>query len=132
MQQIISSLLQIIEKCLHVFLVKCNKYFNYIIREGNELSFLKIRIVQSTFEISIDQSNHIQQKISNTCSKPSKVVPFQLSPFPLDSKIKMELFYSTPITKQEHAVLAQKYNGAYNAWAGVLVHVAGRSRLDLV
>ena len=44
-------------------LLECNKYFSYITREGEELSFLNLRIIQNSYSISIDQSNHITKNI---------------------------------------------------------------------
>ena len=53
------------KKLFDVFLVECNKYFNYTTRDGDRISFLNFRIVQNSIGISIDQLNHIQQKILN-------------------------------------------------------------------
>ena len=39
------------------------KYFAFTCKRGTELSFLNFRIIQSKYGISLDQTNHIQQKV---------------------------------------------------------------------
>ena len=39
------------------------KYFVYTSSKGTELSFLNFRIIQSKYGISLDQTNHIKQKV---------------------------------------------------------------------
>ena len=44
----------------------------------------------------------------------------------------MKLFYYVPLTKKDDEILAKNYNGTYNTWTGVLIHIAGMSRPDVV
>ena len=48
-------------------------------------------------------------------------IPFQSSPFPLDSKFEMKFFSAIPLTYKEFSSI---YNDIYNQWTGVLIHVA--------
>ena len=100
-------------------------------RKGNELSFLNFRIIQSKHGISIDQSNHIKQKILNELFSVTIKVPFKLSHFPFCPKFEMILFASTLLDQYQNFKMTKIYYGSYNHWTGAIIHVAGMSRPDL-
>ena len=52
-------------------------------------------------------------------------IPFQSSPFLLDSKFEMNFFSAIPLIHKEFSSI---YNDIYNQWTGVLIHVAVTSR----
>ena len=73
-------------------LITFHQYFEYTIQTGDKLAFLNYRIIQSKHDVSIDQTNHIQQTILSVYFKDKQNVPFQSSPFPKDPKFEMDLF----------------------------------------
>lgn len=48
------------ESLVDIVFMDFDKYFATIILRGSQLSFLNYRTVQSKYDTSIDQSNHIQ------------------------------------------------------------------------
>ena len=53
------------EELLQELLDKFGDLFSFKVKRGIELQFLNFRIIQSEQGISIDQTNHIIQKIMN-------------------------------------------------------------------
>ena len=87
----------------HILIAEFDKYFSTTVLQGSQLTFLNYRIIQSKYGTSIDQTNHIEQKIlmeyfGNV--EPSSV-PFQSSPFPTNTTFEMELFQALPLSEQE-------------------------------
>ena len=105
--------------------------FSFTMGKGTDLSFLNFRIIQSKHSISIDQSNHIKQKILNEYFLVTINAPFQSSSFPLYPNFKMNIFASTPLDQDQYLKMAKIHHGSYNNWTGAIIHVAGMSRLNL-
>ena len=118
-------------KAVHLLETAFHKYFSFTMRKGSELSFLNFRIIQRKHGISIDQSNHIKQKILDEYFPTPIKVPFQSSPFPLCPKFEMTLFASTPLDQDQHFKMAKIHHGSFNHWTGAIIHIAGMSRPDL-
>ena len=100
-------------------------------RKSSELLFLNFCTIQSKHDISIDQSNHIKQKMLDEYFPTTIKVPFQSSSFPLCQKLEMTLFTSTPLDQDQHFKMAKIHHGSYNQWTGAIIHTAGMSRPDL-
>ena len=94
-------------------------------------NFLNYRITQSSCGTSVDQFNHIRQTMLQVFFPENTTVPFQSSPFPLDTSIEMELFQTTPMLDSDIQIMTEKCNGSYNHWVGALLHIADKSRWDL-
>ncbi len=64
------------------------------------LKFLYLRIIQSPAGTSIDQTQHIQNKILYEYFKdiPSDSIPRQLYPFPIDASFEKKLYEAPPLT----------------------------------
>ena len=69
-----------------------DRYFTYTKRDDTEISFLNFRIIQSEYGISLDQINHILQKVIKPYFPTQEKVPFQSSPFPLANTFEMTIF----------------------------------------
>ena len=68
-----------------------DKYLSTTVLTGSQLTFLNHRVIQSEYGTSIDQTNHIEQKILMTYFgdvKPSSV-PYQSSPFPTNTNLEI-------------------------------------------
>ena len=83
---------------------------------------------QSEYGISIDQTNHILQKLIKTYFTTQEKVLFQSNPFPLANTFEMTLFSSLPLKHEEHMKYAKIYKGSYNHWTCCLIHIAVMSR----
>ena len=118
-------------KAVHLLETAFHKYFSFTMGKGTDLSFLNFRIIQSKHSISIDQSNHIKQKILNEYFLVTINAPFQSSSFPLYPNFKMNIFASTPLDQNQYLKMAKIHHGSYNNWTGAIIHVAGMSRLNL-
>ena len=108
-----------------------DNYFAYTTNDGKVIQFLNYRIIQSEFGTSIDQYNHIRQTMLQVFFPNKDIVPFQSSPFPLETSIEMDLFKAQPLTEDENMAMTKRYRGSYMHWVGALLHIADKSRWDM-
>ena len=73
--------------------------------------------------------NNVKYNILNKYYRLSEIITFKSILLPLDTKLKLYIFYSTQITNQEHSDMAKNHNGAYNACTNILIHIADTRRL---
>ena len=93
---------------------------------------MNYRLIQSSHGTSLDQTNHIIQNILHVYFGPGEQdVPLVSSPFPLDSKIEVQLFEELPLSEEELQQLETKHKGSLSSWTGALQHVSRESRLDI-
>ena len=73
--------------------------FYYSFQEGPKIKLPNIKIIQSKYGISIDQTDHIMKNIIQEYWGTNKKyeVTFQLSPFTVDTSFKNTLFVDTPL-----------------------------------
>ena len=64
-------------------------------------------------------------------SPDNESVPFQSSPFPLNSSIEMDLFKVQPLTEEENQAMTAQYNRTYMHWVGALLYISDKIRWDL-
>ena len=112
-----------------------SKLFDITTKEGTILSYLNLRIIQSEYGISYDQTDHIQRKIVNKYFPPSKIGDSTLkavhTPFRTDSAFETELLETLPATGTELLALEQRYGGSYASILGDIMHVDCWSRFDI-
>ena len=89
------------ESAFHQLLAEFDRYFDYTVRTGMELSFLNFRVIQSPYGISIDQSTHIRQNILQKYFLHSDNISVISSTFPRDHSFEMKLFTSPHLTDDE-------------------------------
>ena len=119
------------EAAFHQLIAEFDRYFEYTVRTGMELSFLNYRIIQSPYCISIDQWTHIRQNILQKYFLPPDKIPVVSSPFPRENSFELKLFQATNLSDEELNQLAKKHRGRYSTWTGALLHIAEKSRPDL-
>ena len=111
------------------------KLFDITVKEGTQLSYLNLRIIQSEHGVSYDQTEHIIHKIINKYFPPSKIEESKLkpvhTPFRTDSEYEKELMEQLPATGQELKALEERYGGTFAGILGELMHVECISRFDL-
>jgi len=109
------------------------KLFDLTICEGAPLKFLNLRIVQSPFGISFDQSQHIQNTILAEYFKdvPISSITKQLYPFPVDAAFERKLYESSPLTGIDLINATKRFRFSFSHVVGELMHIATISRPDL-
>jgi len=113
--------------------MELQKLFDLTVCEGSLLNFLNLRIVQSPFGISFDQTSHIQKTILAEYFKdiPSTSIPKQLYPFPLDASFERKLYESPPLTGIDLVTATKKFRFSFGHVVGMLMHILTVSRPDL-
>ena len=109
------------------------KYVEVTTNEGSVLKYLNLRIVQSKYGISFDQTEHIRSTILDEWfpnESKENVKPVH-TPFRTDNTYERELAETLPASSAELIRLAKEYRGSYPALVGQLMHVAVWSRLDI-
>lgn len=111
------------------------KLFDITEKGGTVLSYLNLRIIQTEYGISYDQTDHIERKIVNKYFPPSKIEENKLkpvhTPFRTDSDYEKELMEQLPAVGSELKALESKYGGTFAGILGELMHVECVSRFDL-
>jgi hypothetical protein len=100
---------------------------------GTTITFLNLRIIQTTCGISFDQTLHIQNQILQPYFKdvPPTSIPYMAYPFPLETSFEQKLYESAPLT----GILLQNeemtFGHSFNHLVGQLMHIATISRPDI-
>jgi hypothetical protein len=110
------------------------KFVDVTSQEGNRLSYLNLRIVQSQFGISYDQTEHIQENILDFWFPPDTTerlkghdTPWNLT----DKKFEKDLAEVLPATDEELKELERKYGGSFARLLGQFMHVMVWSRPEI-
>ena len=107
------------------FIKIITKYCRVTVQSGPELSYLNLRIIQSTHGISIDQTQHIEKQILSPYWKdinPTSIY-FRKSPFPLETSFEKELHHAFPLDEDTLKDVHKKHHGSLPKWVGALMHV---------
>ena len=111
------------------------KLFDITVKQGSILMYLNLRIIQSIYGVSYDQTQHIIRKIINKYFPEWKIAENGLkpvhTPFRTDSEYEKELMEQLPATGKELKALEEKYGGTFPGILGELMHVKCLSRFDL-
>jgi hypothetical protein len=109
--------------------------FEIITKQGAQLSYLSLRIIQSNHGVSYDQTEHIRRKIINKYFPPDKVSESPMkavhTPFRTDSEYKKDLMEQLPATKEELKCLEEEYGGSFPEILGDIMHVECWSRPEM-
>ena len=97
-------------------------------RKVNNILFLNFCIFLNKYWISIDQSNHVKQKILHEYFPDTTKDIFQATTFLVCSKLKMTLFAPISLDNDEHLKMVKIHHGLYNHWTGAIIHIAGMNR----
>ena len=120
-------------KCYQTIRCAFNPLFDYSYQQGPVLKFLNMRIIQSNYGISIDQTNHIIQNILQDYWKhhDTTTIQWQSAPFPTESSFKDELFHALPLTTIQHQQYIKTHNGSLAKWIGALMHITQVTPFDI-
>ena len=101
--------------------------------EGSQFEYLNLRITQSSYGISFDQTDHIIDTIVSHFFPPdtTDVLKKVHTPFRTDSQFEADLAEQLPATKEQLGVLVKQYKGSFPKIIGMLMHVYCWSRNDL-
>ena len=108
-------------------------YFNITTKDGAQLAYLNLRIIQSTFGISYDQTEHIQDTIVDKYFPPSTTSTLKTvhTPFRTDNQFEIDLCEDLPATPAQLKLLIARYGGSYGEIIGQLMHIFVWTRNDL-
>jgi hypothetical protein len=105
------------------------------VKEGTQISYLNLQIIQSKYGVSYDQTKHIHQKIVNKYFPPDKVSGSPMkdvhTPFRTDSQCEKDLMEQLPAGKEELKQLEIEYGGTYPEIMGDIIHVESWSCPEL-
>ena len=98
------------------FLVGINNYFPVTSKEGPQLYYLNLRIIQPPYGIIIDQKAHIQETIlAQWFPDTSEKVNFTPTPFKTDITFELTLAETFPDTLSEMHLIEELYLGKFSA-----------------
>lgn len=108
-------------------------HFGITICTGTHLEYLNLRIIQTKYGISYDQTEHINDEIltayfSNDSDERYKSVH---TPFRTDNVYERELAEQLPATPSQLLALEKKYKGSFPSIIGKLMHVFCWTRFDI-
>ena len=108
------------------------KFVDVTTQEGPILKYLNLRIVQSQYGISFDQTEHIRDTILDPWLKNSKerVKGFH-TPWPTDRAAEKEIAEVLPAGPQELKALEREFGGSHACINGKYMHITVWSRPDL-
>ena len=116
--------------CTHL-----KRFFDITTEQGTLLKYLNLRIIQSPFGISVDQSQHIEHTIINKYFPPEKVAESGLkavhTPFNTCNKYEIDLLEQLPATGEHLKALEKRYDGTYASIIGAIMHVYVWTRPDI-
>jgi hypothetical protein len=109
------------------------KAFEVTLQEGAILHFLNLRIIQSPAGISIDQTDHIVEKIVTPYFKnqDTSTLVSITSPFQMDSSFEQSLYEALVLVVAALKKLEDQHGGSIYHWNGVLLHVAITTIVDI-
>lgn len=96
--------------------------FKVTVQEGDEISFLNYRIIQSVHGISVDQTQHIIDMV-NDFLPPDVKVKATNTPLRSDKQFNEEVFLSVPATPAELKSLKREFGHKFSSVYGALLHV---------
>jgi hypothetical protein len=109
--------------------------FEITVKEGTQISYPNLQIIQSKYGVSNNQTKHIHQKIVNKYFPPDKVSESPMkdvhTPFCTDSEYEKDLMEQLSAGKEELKQLEAEYGGTYPEIMGDIIHVESWSRPDL-
>lgn len=107
--------------------------FDVTTEVGTIRHYLNLRIIQSSFGISYDQTKHIEQTIVPKFFPPESTERLKSvhTPFRTDSKYEAELCEQLPATEDELKLLEERYGGSFGEIIGQLMHVYVWTRPEL-
>ena len=111
------------------------EFFSITTETGTTLNYLNLRIIQTSYGISYDQTDHIQRKIINKHFPPSKIEGTQLksvhTPFRTDSQFEIDLLETLPANAEQLKLLEEQHGASYASIIGDIMHVYVWSRPDV-
>ena len=108
-----------------------SKYVNVTSQQGYTLNYLNLRIIQSRYGISIDQTEHIKENILDLWFPNGEYVKTVYTPFRTDGQFERDLSECLPADDQELAQLEFEYKGSFPRLMGQVQHVAVWTRIDI-
>jgi len=109
------------------------KYFDITTEEGSKLMYLNLRIIQTVYGVSFDQTDHIQRTIVDKFFPPetTEILKSVHTPFRTDSQYELDLAEQLPATDSQLSALIKKYGGSFGEIIGQIMHVFVFTRCDL-
>ena len=104
--------------------------FTVTLQQGNVISFLNYRIIQTVHGISVDQTPHILDRVGTFLPKGEKVAATN-TPLRSDKQFNEEVFLSFPATPSELKALEKEFGHKFSTVYGALLHVPTASRPDI-
>ena len=119
--------------CLDKWLLDLKEYCEVTLQRGSELSYSNLRIIQSSYRISIDQTQHIENAILSDYWKdiPSKSIYFRESPYPIDTSFERDLKDSFQLDNDQLREIFTIHHGSLPKWIGCLMHLCVWTRIDI-
>jgi hypothetical protein len=107
--------------------------FEVTLREGAILRFLNLRITQSPAGISIDQTDHIVEKVHDPYFQDRDTAELRsiTIPFPTDTSFEQRLYDDPVLTGTALKAMELKHGGSLFNWNEVLLHVAITTRINI-
>jgi hypothetical protein len=111
-----------------------SKYVNVTVQQGEILNYLNLRIIQSRYGISINQTQHIKDTILDVWfpkDDGKSSIKAAHTPFSTDPKYKRKLVETLPAQEDELAQLEYECGGTFPHLVGKVSHVSVWTRPDL-
>ena len=117
----------------HRFVTYLRNFFGITTQEGPVLSYLNMRIVQSSHGISYDQTEHIQNNIINYFFPPDSCEKIKAAhtPFRTDSQFETDLAEQLPAQGKDLEDLETEFKGSFSKIMGMFMHIYCWTRDDL-
>jgi hypothetical protein len=119
----------------YAFITYLSKYLTVTVQRGAVLNYLNLRIIQSLYGISIDQTQHIKDTILDVWfpsdASSTNVVKAAYTPFRTDPDYEKSLVETLPADKDELIKLEYEYGGTFPHLIGKSSHVTVWTRPEL-
>ena len=111
--------------CFEVLSKESENLFYYTSQEISKIKLLNINIIQSKYNIIIDQTDHIMKKTIQEYwgTKIKYEVKFQQSLFPTDTSFDQTLFMTTPLIGEELKQIDKSHGRYLNHWVSGPNHI---------
>jgi hypothetical protein len=119
---------------LNNFITYMQKYVNVTVQRGQVLNYLNLRIIQSVYGISMNQTQHIKDTILDVWFPPddgNSTVKAAYTPFSTDPAYERQLAETLPAQQDELVQLEYEYGGNFPHLIGKVSHVTVWTRPDL-
>lgn len=111
------------------------RYFDITTKTGVILKYLNLQIIQTSYGISYDQTEHIEDKVLKKYFPADKIAdshPKRVhTPFRTDSQFEIDLLEQLPATGKELKALVARYGDTYAGILGSIMHPYVWTRPDL-